>query len=564
VTFGELLLADQRWVLADLAPHVAILVKRWFRRVDVAAKTVRLSATPESSFELRFFLGRYPMRMGDVARAELERLAGEHEDRQRRVQALAMLGDGYSRAQLPMAKPARDYQDFAAEICHATGSLLCADEAGLGKTVTAIAAMARDGGLPAAVVVPLSVLEQWARKLAEFFPSAAVHVVRSSPEQERKKASKARASADVVLLPYTRLRQWADVLQPRLVVFDEVHHLRHDNSERYLGALEIRTRAALCMGLSATPIYNYGGEFYNIMGVVSPGSLGERAEFYREWCTMADSDGRRQRLVDPEAFGAWLRGEGLMVRRSRRDVGRMLPPMTRVLLDIDIEDEDSASLEALAWRALHGAPRDRFEASGQLDFRLREWTGIAKAPAVADLVAELIDDTGEQVVLFGWHHAVYAIWRDKLARFSPAFYTGNESAKAKDAAAQSFIAGDAKVLIMSLRSAEGLDGLQGCCHRVVHGELDWSPAVHHQAAARVHRDGQAEGTLEYWPVATGGSDPVIIDTLGVKRWQSDGVVDPTGERAKDVQVDPDHVRSMAVAYLRRRGLDPDKPPADLP
>lgn len=559
MTYGRLRIDGARWVLDELAPHAAIMVKRWFRRVDVAAKTVRLSATPENSFELSFFLGRYPMRMDAPTRAELDRRAAQYEAKQRRIQ-LTMLDNG-ERPALPMAKPPRSYQDQAAELCHVAGSLMCADEAGLGKTVTAIATMAREGGLPAAVVVPLNVLEQWARKLAEFFPSANVHVVRCSPEAESKRARAERARADVVLLPYTRLHQWAGELHPRLVVFDEVHHLRHAGSDRYLGAVELRTRAELCLGLSATPIYGYGGEFYNVLGVVSPDALGERAEFVREWCT---DDGRgRARLVDPEAFGAWLRDQGLMVRRSRRDVGRLLPPLTRVVLDVEVGCNGAASLEALAWRALYGAPRERFEASGQLDFRLREWTGVAKASAVADLVAELIDDTGEQVVLFGWHHAVYDIWRQRLERFNPAFYTGAEDARAKDAAARSFVAGEAKVLIMSLRSAEGLDGLQGCCHRVVHGELDWSPAVHHQATARVHRDGQAEGTLEYWPVANDGSDPVLIDALGVKRWQSDGVVDPSGERARDVQLDPDHIRKMAATYLWRRGLDPERPPADM-
>ena len=43
-----------------------------------------------------------------------------------------------------------------------------------------------------------------------------------------------------------------------------------------------------------------------------------------------------------------------------------------------------------------------------------------------------------------------------------------------------FIDGDARVLMMSLRSGAGLDGLQEVSHTAVFGELDWSPGVHRQ------------------------------------------------------------------------------------
>ena len=53
---------------------------------------------------------------------------------------------------------------------------------------------------------------------------------------------------------------------------------------------------------------------------------------------------------------------------------------------------------------------------------------------------------------------------------------------------------------------------------------------------------------------------MILDTLGVKRWQSDGVIDPKGERVISVRTEPEAMRRLAEAYLRKRGLDPAKPP----
>ncbi len=555
MTYGDLSYEGRSWVLDDVTPHVSIMIKRWFPRVDVASKRLRLSATPAVSAEIEWFVSRYPMRMTEGDAGQLERQAQAHRDAVARIQ-LALTGD-YEPPKLAMAKPARAYQDLAAELCDTMGSLLCADELGLGKTVTAIAMLARKGNLPAVVVVPINVLEQWARKLAEFLPSARVHVIRSGPGSESKRDKIKRASADVIIMAYSRLTAWGSELDACAVVFDEVHELRHAGTNKYIGAMELRTKALRCMALSATPIFNYGGEFYNVLGVVSPGALGERAEFIREWCTGNDD---KLRVVDPIAFGAWLREQGLMLRRSRVDVGRELPPIIRSIVHVPLDTKLGGELEALAWQALYGAPKDLFLARGQLDHRLRKWTGVSKAPAVAAFVDELLESTGEAVVLSGWHHDVYDVWRSKLARWKPIFYTGLENSKEKDAAAQLLMAGERKLLIMSLRSGQGVDGLQDVCSRVVHGELDWSPHVHQQLTGRIHRDGQVAPTMEYWMFADEGSDPVIMDTLGVKRWQSDGVLDPKGERLLEVKADPDAMRNLAAAYLRKRGHNPDKPP----
>lgn len=559
MTFGDLHLKGASWVIEGLAPHVSIKLKRWFSRIDVAAKTLRLSANDENSAELQWFTERYPLRCSDLDAKELRRRAQAHHDRGRQVLEL-LLGD-YVRPALPMAKPPREYQDQAAALCQTTGALLVADEVGLGKTVTAIAMLAREGNLPAVVVVPLNVLEQWARKLAEFMPSAAVYVVRTSVDGEPKKRRAERAGADVVLLPYSRLASWTREIQPRALIFDEVHDLRHAGSNKYSAAIELRTKAERCMGLSATPIFNYGGEFFNVLSVVAPGALGERAEFVREWCSGSDS--RHLRVTDPLAFGEWLREQGLMLRRSRIDVGRELPPIIRSVVDVPLDGQVGGELEAIAWRALYGAPKELFLARGDFDHRLRKWTGVAKARGVAAFVADLLESTDEPVLLAGWHHDVYNIWRAQLAAWVPAFYTGHEDGKAKDAAAQRLISGETKLLIMSLRAGQGLDGLQDVCKRVVYGELDWSPQVHQQFTGRIHRDGQPAPTMEYWLTADEGSDPVILDTLGVKRWQSDGVLDPKGERVLEVKADPNAVRKLASEYLRKRGLNPDRPPAGV-
>ncbi len=75
-------------------------------------------------------------------------------------------------------------------------------------------------------------------------------------------------------------------------------------------------------------------------------------------------------------------------------------------------------------------------------------------------------------------------------------------------------------MIISLRSGVGLDGLQHRCCTVVIGELDWSPQVHEQIVGRLERPGQTQQVQAIYLHANGGSDPLIIDMLGLKASQA--------------------------------------------
>ena len=183
---------------------------------------------------------------------------------------------------------------------------------------------------------------------------------------------------------------------------------------------------------------------------------------------------------------------------------------------------------------------------------LRQATGIAKAPYVADFVRMLVE-SGERVVLFGWHRAVYDIWNSKLADLKPVMYTGSETPAQKEAAKNAFMSGEASVFIISLRAGAGIDGLQGNAHVCVFGELDYSPAIHEQGIGRIHRFGQAEPVMAYFLVTDSGSDPIIVDINHLKRSQIDGVRDADNELIEALQVDVDIIPMLAQRYLKQVG-----------
>lgn len=73
-----------------------------------------------------------------------------------------------------------------------------------------------------------------------------------------------------------------------------------------------------------------------------------------------------------------------------------------------------------------------------------------------------------------------------------------------------------------------------------------------QCGGRIHRDGQEEPVTAYYLVADAGSDPIVADILGVKRSQIEGARDPDAEDLERLEVDPNHIKRLAEAYLAQR------------
>lgn len=311
---------------------------------------------------------------------------------------------------------------------------------------------------------------------------------------------------------------------------------------------------------TATPIYNYGAEIYSVLNVLRPDCLGTFSEFATEWCEGGSLDVSKARLCDPKAFGTFARNSALMLRRTRADVGRELPDLTKVVQMVDSDtaalDQVSESCAELARIILAQGESHRGQklmASEELSNKLRQATGIAKAPYVAAFVRMLVE-SGEKVVLWGWHREVYSIWLDKLKDLEPVMFTGSESAAQKVAARDAFVSGKTNLLIMSLRAGAGLDGLQDVCRVGVFGELDWSPGVHEQCGGRIHRDGQRDKTLLYFLVSDEGADPIMTDVLQLKRGQIEGLRDPNAIEVTSMTIDPNHVKMLAEDYLKRKAV----------
>ncbi len=399
-----------RWVIQG-EPCVTELAKRLFPGSDGHKRgEARFTAHRRIVGEINWLMLRYPLavREGDLARWQ-QALDEAREDAYRKAEAARMP----TIAEPPRAYFAGELRDFQKKglawlLANPRG--LLADEMGLGKTVQALAWLATTRALPLLLIVPPHLVLNWQHEIVRFLrldDDVRVHVIKGLKPYELPEA-------DIYIVHYLLLRGWKQVLPQlgmRSVIFDEMQELRHAGTEKYSAASLIGEACDRVIGLSGTPIYNRGGEIWNVINILDYHFLGDWESFTREWCY-----GYGNNIVaKPDVLGDHLRREGLMFRRTKAEVLAELPPKRRLVQDIDLDDAVYRKLMAPALDKLHllrngseltGSQRALLEE--QISQDERQATGIAKAPFVVAFVRALLE-SGEQVLLFAHHHAVMDI-----------------------------------------------------------------------------------------------------------------------------------------------------------
>jgi hypothetical protein len=541
--------AEQNWIISALLPNVSIRFKQLFAGVRKSSTgPFPLIDTLDNATDLLWFTQRYPLTVSTSDIRYLKKRSKQHTTLVEKTESI--LSPNYQateRGGLKAGQSLRWYQLTALDFIESVNSVLLIDDVGLGKSYEGLGIGLLPKKLPLVIVCQPHLQEQWAQKAAEFI-DLSVHCLKGNTPYELP-------SADIYIVKYSQLSPWVDVLSSgwiKAIAFDEIQELRTGTESNKGHAARIICEAVETrVGLTATLIYNYGIEAFNIVNIIRPGLLGTKDEFSREWC------GHAGVVKNPDALGAYLRETQMILRRTKKDVGqeaKQKRPHVEWVAHSEKDVKDIEQLaEQLAIQAL-SSDRDSRHAAGQFSLRMRMMTGIAKAKAVAAYVRMFVE-TGTPILLFGWHHEVYDIWAKELSDLNPLFYTGRQSTAQKEKNKHAFIRGESNILVMSLRSGAGTDGLQHRASTCIYGEFDWSPKVHTQCTGRLDRDGQVDEVFAFYVATQYGSDPAILDVLGLKESQSHGIIDP-GEDAIIHEIDVDKIKNLALAYLASRGVAP--------
>ncbi len=480
------------------------------------------------------------LRMGRADAARLAALEG--------VPALHWLGGERLREfarrlqqlpQQPVAMPAglhaelRDYQQHGLAWMQALRELkvggILADDMGLGKTLQTLAHILVEkqaGRLtrPALIVMPTSLIPNWQDEAARFAPQLRVLALHGA---KRKALFEQIGEHDLVLTTYALLPRDLKQFVGRgwhLLILDEAQNIKNPRSRAAQAAGQLSADQRLC--LTGTPLENHLGELWSLFNFLMPGWLGDSKAFTRTYRTPIEKKADALRLAHLVA-----RVRPFLLRRTKEQVARELPPKTEITQRIELTDVQRDRYEALRL-AMDQKVRAEIQRLGigrsQIvileallrlrqaccDLRLLGDEGAehgsadsGKLSALLEMLEELTSE-GRRVLLFSQFTSMLGLIEGELKARKIAYAKLTGATQDRRAPVQAFQSGAVPVFLISLKA--GGAGLNlTAADTVIHFDPWWNPAAEAQASDRAYRIGQDKPVFVYKLIARGSVEEKI-------------------------------------------------------
>jgi superfamily II DNA or RNA helicase len=403
-----------------------------------------------------------------------------------------------------------------------------ADDMGLGKTVQGLAFLAREkaaGRLdkPALILAPTSVLPNWQAEAERFAPNLTVLALRGL---DRHALFDQIPTADIVLTTYPLLARDHAVLLSQefhVAMLDEAQAIKNPKANVAVLAHQIKARHRFA--LTGTPLENNLGEVWSLFEFLSPGLLGDESTFKRTFRTPIEKHG------DQAAQGFLSRRlKPFMLRRTKQEVAKELPPKTEIVERIQLEGAQRDLYETVRV-LMEKRVREEIDKKGLAkshiifldallklrqiccDPRLlkmdaaRKVKQSAKLERLMELVPEMVAE-GRRILIFSQFTSMLDLIEAELNREKIGYVRLTGQTTDRSVPVKAFQTGKVPVFLLSLKA--GGTGLNlTAADTVIHYDPWWNPAVENQATDRAYRIGQDKPVFVHKLIVEDGIEDAI-------------------------------------------------------
>lgn len=390
-------------------------------------------------------------------------------------------------------------------ITHGLNGIL-ADDMGLGKTLQTLTHIlaeketGRSGGLPSLVLAPTSVVENWQREGAKFTPGLSILILQGAGRKQRFHEI---PDFDIVMTSYALVYRDLEELQKHqfhLLALDEAQHIKNNAAQTTRAVTQLDSRHRLC--LSGTPIENNLGELWSLMHFLMPGFLGSRELFQSTFRTPIEKEKSKARS---ELLAK--RVGPLILRRTKNDVAKELPPKTEIAHTIELNTAQKDLYETVRStmdRQVRAALKDQ-GIENQIVFleallKLRQICchpellkqGADEGSAKFDYLVELLDTLRQEnhrILIFSQFVSMLGLIEAHLKQIGCSYLRLTGETKDRQSLVERFQGGEGEVFLISLKAGGTGLTLTGA-DNVIHYDPWWNPAVEDQATDRAYRIGQ--------------------------------------------------------------------------
>lgn len=400
---------------------------------------------------------------------------------------------------------AREYQiDGVKFLKHNKGKGLIADSPGIGKSVQAMLFCKQIDmtNLPAVIVVPASIKEQW-RRIWKAWVGTPVEVLYGQTPHEIPDNTS-------VIINWDLLHFWRrHILEKDFQTFiaDECQNISSSSARRTIAAQRVARRIKNFVALSGTPITAKPGQFWVVLNLIAPKVFPSERKFQKEHCVIIYSMGRESEKRGGRSLGKlYKKLAPLMIRREIKDVLKDLPkelPPIKVPIEID----DVEEYEELEKELLNTV--DLKILKNQMEELL--WSSFSfKRAGCVRWIKDFLT-SGEKLVVGCVHHSVMEYLKEHFP--DAILFHGKISAKQKEKNKEKFINSDANLMIAQITTLTGVDGFQDVCNNCAVCELPWHPSTIDQFKGRFYRSGQQNMVNMYYLLAAGTVDEMMAEML---------------------------------------------------
>ncbi|QWT19221.1 DEAD/DEAH box helicase [Bacillus sp. NP157] len=431
-----------------------------------------------------------------------------------------------------------------------TGGVL-ADDMGLGKTlqlITHLLALKETGQLeaPALVVVPTSLVPNWASEVARFAPSLRLLALHGP---QRAETFTRMAANDVILTTYALLPRDVEALKKQpfsLVVLDEAQQVKNPRTQARRALLALKIPRCLC--LTGTPLENHLGELWSQIDLAVPGLLGDEGAFRRHYRAPIE---KHQDVSVQERLNRRI--APFILRRTKAQVASELPAKTEITRRVVMEPRQRDLYESLrlslaeelreviAQRGIAHSGIVVLDALLKLRqvccdprlVKLEAARGVresAKFELLMDMLPALLAE-GRRVLLFSQFTEMLKLIANELDRRRLSYVTLTGETRDRAEPVQRFQDGEVPLFLLSLK-AGGVGLNLTSADTVIHYDPWWNPAAEAQASDRAHRIGQDKPVFVYRLITAGTVEERIEELKLRKAALADAVLEGGGSRER--------------------------------
>ncbi len=417
-----------------------------------------------------------------------------------------------------------------------------ADDMGLGKTLQTIALLGqeRESGRmdrPSLVVVPTSLVGNWARELERFCPALSCVVYHGG---RRSECLSSVSSANVVVTTYPVLVRDLPQLVAQsyhYLVLDEAQTIKNPRSQSSQAVKTLTARHRLC--LSGTPVENNLDELWSLFDFLMPQLLGSKAGFQRRFRLPIERNGDALRLSALRE-----RVAPFVLRRMKEQVAKELPEKTELVRPVELEGAQRDLYESIRLAA-HSDVRKAIRNKGLTGSAITILDALTKLrqvccdPRLVRLPAARSVDAsakrrlffeflsaqlreGRRVLVFSQFAQMLALLSEGMLERGIRHITLTGHTTDRQGRVDAFQNGDADVFLISLKAGgTGLNLTRA--DTVIHYDPWWNAAAQLQATDRAHRIGQTCPVFVHSLIVAGSVEERMLALQRRKRWLSDSL-----------------------------------------